>query len=66
VPEAIVRGTHAAVSRAFPEALKQGLFDRATLWDTTSGSLRLVVSAAGKQVTIHDPGLWRDFLAKGR
>jgi hypothetical protein len=54
VPEAIVRRTHAAVSRAFPEALKQGLFDRPTLWESTSGSPRLVVSAAGKQVAIHE------------
>ncbi len=66
VPEAFLRETHAAVSRTFPEAVRQGLFDRATLHDTSIfGKPRLVASSVGKHLTIHDEALWNVFIAKG-
>lgn len=66
VPESYLRETHAAVSRTFAAALQQGLFDRADLYDTTiHGNMRKVVSAVGKDITVHDKELWRTFLAKG-
>lgn len=67
VPETYLRETHAAVSNTFAEALRQGLFDRAELYDTTENrNMRPVASAVGKQITIHNQELWNTFLAKGR
>jgi len=66
VPESVVRGTHASVSRVVPQALSEGLFDKFTLWDTSSGGKATkVASAEGKKVTVHDEALWKTFLAKG-
>jgi predicted ABC-type ATPase len=68
VPVTVLRETHAAVSRVFPEAVRQGLFDKARLWDVSGpkGSKpTLVVSSIGKKMTIHNEKLWQEFLAKG-
>lgn len=68
VPVSVLRETHAAVSRVFPEAVRQGLFDKARLWDASGpkGSKPvLVVSAIGKKMTVHNEALWQSFLAKG-
>jgi len=68
VPVTVLRETHAAVSRVFPEAVRQGLFDRARLWDVSGpkGSKpTLVLSAIGKKMTVHNEVLWQAFLAKG-
>jgi hypothetical protein len=61
----VVRGVHREVSRILPEAVKEGLFDTVRLWDTEDGSQRLVMSAKGRDMTVHDEALWRKFLAKG-
>jgi zeta toxin len=67
VPESYTRSVHAAVSQVLPKAMKEGLFDSVTLWDTNKkGEARRVASAEGKKVTIHDKALWRDFLAKAK
>lgn len=66
VSPTVVREIHAAVSRTLPEAINRGLFDRVTLWDTNGSKPRLVVSAVGKNMTVHEPALWNAFLAKGR
>lgn len=69
VPLTVLRETHAAVSRVFPEAIKQGLFDTARLWDASGpmGSKpTLVASAKGKVLVVHDQELWGSFLAKGK
>lgn len=65
VPESFIRATHASVSRVFPRAIAQGLFDHATLWETTHGGAKKVVSASGSRLTIHDKEAWNRFLAKG-
>lgn len=68
-PEAIVRETHASVSRIVPEAVAQGLFDQFELWDTehqTGGKPTKVASAVGTELTVHDQTLWDAFLAKGQ
>lgn len=69
VPPTAMAEAHRAVSTIFPEAIRQGLFDKARLWDTSGprGSRPvLVASAQGKNVTIHDQAKWESFLAKGR
>jgi len=69
VPPTVLRETHAAVSRVFPEAVRQGLFDTARLWDASGpkGSKPdLVMSSVGKVVTIHNQAMWDRFLAKGK
>jgi predicted ABC-type ATPase len=66
VPEAVIRGVHAGVSRAVPEAIDRGLFDEFTLWDTNQPTPRKVAEARGKSPTIHDRDLWDRFVAKGR
>lgn len=69
VPETAMREAHAAVSRIFPEAIRQGLFDTARLHDTSgsSGSRPvLIASAVGKTLVIHDQERWNDFIAKGQ
>jgi len=65
VPEAFIRSAHAQVSKILPEAIKQGLFDEVTLWDTNEGTPRKVVTAKGSELTVHDDALWKSFLAKG-
>lgn len=65
VPEAYQRQTHRNVSSVFPKALRNGLFDDAELWDTNiKGKPRKVLSHKNGKTTIHDQGLWDDFLAK--
>lgn len=64
VPEAVIRGTHAGVSRVVPEVASS--FDSFTLVDTSGSSPRKVASATrGESITVDDQGLWDAFLAKG-
>jgi len=65
VPEAAVRAIHAGVSRTVPEAIKAGLYDEFTLFDTNGKSPRKVASAKGTNLTVHEPKLWQNFLDKG-
>ncbi|HVM95133.1 MAG TPA: zeta toxin family protein, partial [Candidatus Acidoferrales bacterium] len=64
VPDAVIRGGHAAVSRILPELMKSGLLDECSLWDTEAGKPRLVASSKAKKVTVHDKTLWKQFLDK--
>jgi predicted ABC-type ATPase len=67
-PEQMLRDTHANVSRVVPQALKDGIFDKFELYDTevhTNGKPTLVVSARGKEVTIHRNDLYTAFVKKG-
>lgn len=65
VPEHFVRESHASVSYLVPYAIKKGLFDDFTLHDTTQKEPRLVASAKGTDLTIHEPELWDAFIKKG-
>ena len=66
VPPEYVAKVHKSVSQVVPRALEEGLFDEFNLYDTNvHGEARLVASAAGKAVKIHDKKLWGDFIAKG-
>jgi predicted ABC-type ATPase len=64
VPSSVIRENHAAVSAVFPVALAKGLFDRATLWDNSSGSLVKVLSHDRGETTVHRPDLYKAFLKK--
>lgn len=65
VPPTAMREMHKAVSKVFPEAVRQGLFDRASLYDSTNGHV-LVASARGRDLTVHDQVLWDAFVGKGK
>lgn len=65
VPERILRGTHKSVSQVLPEIASS--FDEVGLYDTNERGVakKIMTGTKGSDVTIHDPGLWREFLAKG-
>lgn len=72
VPPTALREVHKAVSGIFPEAIRQGLFDKARLWDTHNvkqdgtkyGRPTLVAMSKGRDLTILNPHLWAGFLSK--
>lgn len=65
VPEVFIRGTHASVSRVVPEAVREGLFDEVTVYDTTGRTPRKLLSSVGAKSTVHDQVGWDTFVAKG-
>jgi predicted ABC-type ATPase len=65
VPEAVVRGTHRDVSRVFPEAVKNGLFDSARLIDTTDTKAVLIGETVNGGWVVQDRSRYNDFVAKG-
>ena len=62
VPEAVTRDIHISVSRVFPEAANNKVFDALELWDNTT-TPKLVYSS--KLGGVLDSGLWNDFVGKG-
>ncbi len=64
VPEDFMRGVHSKVSKVFDEAVKRGLFDKATLWDTNAREMLKVAESVGKKFKILDQRAWARFLAK--
>lgn len=63
VPESVIRGTHSGVSRTLPEVYSD--FDAVDLYDTRGNSLEHVMSWRDGSFTVHDNGLWDEFVAKG-
>jgi len=66
VPESVIRETHASVSRDFKRAVDGGLFDEVRLWDNTGAKPVLVFEMKGGKQTVHNQGLWKQFLDKGK
>ena len=66
VPESAIRAIHSSVSRIFPQAVAEGVYDKANLWDTERGTPVLVASSIGKNLTVHSPELWQKFINKGK
>lgn len=66
VPESVVKTTHADVSRTLPLAIEGGLFDKVSLFDNTTSTVRKIGSGTGNEFIINDATLWNDFLAKGK
>lgn len=66
-PEGMVRRCHASVSNVLGKALKDGLFDEVSLYDTSAGGEAVkVVSGKGKSYKIHDAKLFKSFLDKAK
>ena len=67
VPPATVVGIHQKVSEVFPQAIANGVFDTAKLWDMTDSLTtgpRLVFEFDGTRSIVHDRVLWDAFLRK--
>lgn len=65
VPESVIRDTHAAVSRVFPDAARANLFDELRLYDTGfSGGPRLIYEKVNGVERILDPEAYARFLRK--
>ncbi len=63
VPESVVRSTHAGVSSALPQVYPD--FDAVNLYDSRSNTLEHVMEWRDGSFTVHDSGLWDEFVAKG-
>lgn len=61
VPEEVIRGTHASVSRVMPQAIDA--FDSVKLFDTTQGA-RLIAEGERGAFNVLDPVTYAKFLAK--
>lgn len=65
VPEGPIRETHAKVSAIWPEAVRRGLFDESTLYDTNAGGRPVkIASAKGTKLTVHNQAAYQRFLDK--
>lgn len=64
VPHEVIKQVHASVSKVVPQALANGLFDEFSLWDTNGPASKKIVSAQGKNVTVHDQKAWDRFIEK--
>ncbi len=62
----VIRTIHAGVSQIIPQAISEGLFDEFRLFDTSSKPGKLIASAQGSQLEVHDQQLWEGFLQKGQ
>lgn len=68
VPPTAMKEAHKAVSQIFPEAIRQGLFDEARLYDTRGAAgvaPKLVASSRRRTLVVHNQKLWDDFIKKG-
>lgn len=65
VPETVMRETHAAVSGTFRQAIANGLFDSARLWDNNGAQARPIgVKPHGGIWSVQDTAAYARFLAK--
>jgi len=64
--EAILRASHKGVSTVFPAAVKEGLFDTWSLWDTNFQPPRKIAFGFGTQITVLDVAAYRKFLDKSK
>lgn len=65
VPETVLRGTHASVSRVLEGAMDRKLFDSVKLYDNNGKGAKLIATQGGGKTDILDGGAYRKFLAKG-
>ena len=64
-PETMLKNTHKAVSAVVPKAIKAGLYDKITIWDTNGKPVK-VASAEGTKLQIHDSVKFKRFTKKGK
>lgn len=66
-PHPYIREAHRGVSQVVPRVVRRGLFTEFRLWDTNKlGEPRLVASARGPALVIHNKRLWKSFRLKAR
>lgn len=65
VPKAVLFSSHKAVSKVFPEAVKEGLFDSFRVFDTSGPETKLIAKGKGTILEVLDEGAWLKFLKKG-
>jgi predicted ABC-type ATPase len=65
VPESVIRGSHAGVSRVFPTAEHLDLFKSLRLYDNNGSSPRLIAEEVGGKLNVLDQAAYDDFLSKG-
>lgn len=63
--EAALKLCHKEVSNVLPKVIEDGMFDEATLWDTSGGSPVKVMSAQGNKMEVHSKEHWNIFKKKG-
>ena len=66
VPETYMREMHRNVSVVIRRAIEEGLFDELEVFDTNGPDAKKLITARGKEVTIHDAEGWARFLAKAQ
>ncbi len=66
VPETYMREVHRSVSSVFDKAVRNGLFDEATLWDTNGAEMLKVAHAIGNKLQVLEEKAWRRFLWKAQ
>ncbi len=64
VPEDVIRGTHVSVSKVFPKAADDDLFDELRLYDTNSGEPVLIYEKVDGVENIIDRDAYERFLLK--
>jgi len=66
VPEAEVKALHRGVSKILGQAIKEGLFDEVTVWDTEQGGPPVkIAESKGSALNVINQKLWRKFQLKG-
>ena len=65
VPEDVVKETHRNVSRMWGNAVKAGLFDESNLYDTNTRTPKLIASAKGTEIVVHDQEAFDRFESHG-
>lgn len=66
VPKALFLGTHARISRVFPDIVKANLYDKIDLYDTSSGRAELIATGNMHKFTIINKPAYQAFLDKAK
>lgn len=66
VPHEYITSVHQSVARVLPEAIRQGLFDKVSLWDSSGNGQKLVATAVKDKLTVHDHDAWKRFTDRGK
>lgn len=66
VPKAVIRYTHKAVSKLFPQIVENGLMDTVRLYDVNEAEPVLIASSEGNKLVVHDQEKYQVFLEKAK
>jgi len=65
VPEAFTRGCHSSVSKVVPAAIRERLFDKVFVYNTSERTPQKIFSSVGSRDIVHNQEGWDAFVAKG-